>query len=142
MQATRIANAEPRLSPLAAIASCLGVILSVSAAVYTTTQYFALVHNAKLVEVLAPSEDVIAPKIEAMLTGHENKKLILSELKARQEHNSSLHAAMTRLVADSKIRTLNGTLLLIGVSVIFAVLLIRIEASRRSEKRMTKPTVK
>lgn len=117
------------------IVGCLGVILSAGAAVYTTTRYLALSHDAKAIEVLAPSEDMMAPKIEAMLTEHEAKGLILGELSARHEQNASLHAALTKMAAEAKGRAMNETILWLGAGLIFFVLLVRSENSRRRENK-------
>lgn len=112
------------------IVSCLGVILSASAAVYTFTHYLELFQSARTIEVLKPSEDVMAAKIEALLAKYENKILILGELKARQEQNALLHTALTKMIDESRGHAMNETLLWICAGVFFLILLIHAENCR------------
>jgi hypothetical protein len=119
------------------IASCLGVILSAGAAAYTSTHYLALSYSANTLEFLTSSEDVMAPKIEALLAKHENKSLILGELKARYEQNATLRATLAKMVAESKRRAIIEATLWICAGVIFFVFLVRAEKSRRHDKEQT-----
>lgn len=128
-------NPPMRLSTSAlSILSCLGVILSTAVAVYSLAGYLALSNSAKAIEILAPGEDMIAPKIETLLAEHENKSLILGELKARYEQNASLHATLTKMAAESKGRAMNETILWAGAGAFFFVLLVFAENLRRREK--------
>lgn len=126
-------NPPMRLSTSAlSILSCLGVILSTAVAVYSLAGYLALSNSAKA--IVAPSEDMIAPKIETLLAEHENKSLILGELKARHEQNASLHATLTKMAAESKGRAMNETILWTGAGTFFFGLLVFAENLRRREK--------
>jgi hypothetical protein len=66
---------------------------------------------------------VVVPKLDALLVDCRGKALVLNELESRHRNNALLHEALTNMVAESKEHAFNETLLWIGVSAIFAMLL-------------------
>ena len=116
------------------IISCLGVVLSIGATVYASISYLALSRSAETILGLAPGRDLVVSKFDAALMDNKDRELILNELKTRHEHSVSLHAALTRVSANSKARALEEILLWIGASIIFSVLLLRCDVLRRCEK--------
>lgn len=109
----------------------VGVILSIFATVYTSTRYLALMQNAKIIEALATGDDVMTPRIAAMLQGQKDRDMILSELNSRWKHGALLHSTMTKMNANATKYALAEVYLWVGSCIIFAVLLIGFELHRR-----------
>ncbi len=105
------------------IISLLGIILSSGAAIYASTYYLALSHSVVALEALTPREDVMLSKVDTMLAEHKAKDLIIDILRSRYEQNSSLHAAFTKVVAESRKHAMNEAILWVGAGAFFFMLL-------------------
>jgi hypothetical protein len=115
------------------IISFVGAILSICATLYTSTQYLVLTQNAKVIEALAPGDDVMSSKIATILQEQTNRELILKELNSRWEHSALLHSVMTKMNTDATKRALNEVFLWVGSCAIFTALLIGFELLRRNK---------
>ena len=115
------------------IIACLGVILSIGGATYSSMQYIALTNSAEVISALSLSQDIVGEKIEAVLANHNSKNLILNELKSRYEHSASLHSTLTNIISDSAKQAIHEVLLWVCASVFFVIMLVRIYVLRRAD---------
>lgn len=115
------------------IIGVLGAILSITATVYTAERYLALSQEAKIIEALAPGDDVISPKVAALLHDQEISASIQNELNTRWKHGALLHSALTNTNSNAIKYQLNQLLLWIASCAIFGALLVALEFRRRKE---------
>lgn len=115
------------------IITCLGVILGIGGATYSSMQYISLSNSAAVITSLSPSRDIMGEKIESVLADHNSKNLILNELKSRYEHSASLHSALVNSISTSKTQAVIEILMWISASIFFVIMLVRIEVLRRQK---------
>jgi len=120
------------------IIGVLGVILSITATVYTAERYLSLLQETKIIEALASGDDLMSPKIAVLLHDQEISSLVQNELNARWKHAAMLHSALTTMNNDAIKYELNQMLLWIASCATFAWLLIGLKLFRR--KNVSKVT--
>jgi hypothetical protein len=119
-----------RLSSVS-IVSCLGVILSASAMVFTGATYIASSSSSAAIAALAADPDVMTRKIDALVENHEAKGLIISELKTLRQQNNSPRSLLGTMTNESRRRVRIEIVLWSVGCVFFFVLLVRNEQARR-----------
>jgi hypothetical protein len=112
------------------IASCVGMLLSFASSVYSARQYFSSSLSQKTLQILLEEQDVIAPKVEALLSSDPKKEIVLRVLKASQRESLSAKTKLSEVIVASRRSSGLETIMWIIVSGIFGGILVRLEKLR------------
>lgn len=87
---------------LSNILGCLGVVASAIGCVQAGRTYIALGQARAQAASLVTAEDVVTPKIEILLGGHQAKDLVIGELKNRSRESESLLGSVITVTEDGR----------------------------------------
>jgi hypothetical protein len=108
------------------LATNVGLMLSATITIYSSVLYFVLFGAIEEAITKAPGPDVVAAKLKTDLPEIKEKKLILDELKDRQDHAAKLRATVSRAATDARAHVIHDVLLWLGAFIIFAVLRLKL----------------
>jgi hypothetical protein len=105
----------------------LGLLLSVSGAVYASFRFIDLSSSIQGIAALGrASDEALVNKAASFVTDAQQSEFVRGELMRRHEVYSALHQTLVAVIDDARARAVNELLLWIAAVIVFGILYVRV----------------